>query len=907
MRDSKSSNDWKIARKKFQSLELFAAALGLAAVTGAYGQTLPTNALYARYAAGSALQTNISGVVTQWLDAAGSRALDRIGGQPSALPVAVGGSTGAVLRLDGSDWIWIASGTFGSITNDRALVVMARTASTNDGHLFDGSSNSGMTRAQRRNGVWQMGAQPAPIANAANADVPTVASTSGVWQVHGFDFDHQGSTIVMSHYIDGTKRATVTQNVATALSGLILGANVQQLKPLAVDLAEVIVYSNVLADAGHAAVFTYLTNGWTQLGDIPMRVVSARCEQVAASVPPFGVHGLLRLDIVAAAGDPAAVVTNVRCSLAGTTRTGSVAGVAVYAASTSAFLWARQVGPFVSPDGSVLDLPVSASLAPGTNHLWVAVRMGSGARTGDTLDAELVGFALHDTNGLRAAADPAPAGWLFVSNGLTRSVIRRKFDDGVNTYRIPGLAVSTSGTLLAVFDARWDGSGDLPANVDVALMRSTTLGDTWEPMQIIMDFDKTVPGSSGNGVGDPAILVDRVTGRIWVAALWSFGNHGYVGSGKGLSTNETGQYVLTWSDDDGLTWSAPTSITPQVKVDTNWGVCFQGPGAGIQLRNGTLLFPSQQTDPGGANARAFFIFSTNQGATWGVSPRVNATIPPQLNENQMVELDDGRIMVSSRAPSGGGGKRVWSTYTWTTNLATGTWSALVYTNIDPVCQGSFCRYTSTNDGHAFSRLLFANPAGSTRTNMTVRLSEDEGATWTASRTIDPRPSAYSCLATLPDGTVGLLYETGDASSIDTLVFARFDPGWMLGGTFDADGDGIADDYEVRCGLNTSTNDAAGDLDGDGVSNGDEFKSGTRANDPGSVFRTTQAAVDEAGSTSLAWMSVPWRRYRVEAATALLPAIWTNWTSVTASAAVTAFTLPLDTNALSRYFRVSTFD
>ncbi len=85
------------------------------------------------------------------------------------------------------------------------------------------------------------------------------------------------------------------------------------------------------------------------------------------------------------------------------------------------------------------------------------------------------------------------------------------------------------------------------------------------------------------------------------------------------------------------------------------------PGYAHQFRPWTLF--GAHTDPGGVNARALFIYSTNHGASWLASPEVNPTIPPQLNENQMVELNSGQIMVCSRAPSGGNGKRVWATYT----------------------------------------------------------------------------------------------------------------------------------------------------------------------------------------------------------------------------------------------------
>lgn len=109
----------------------------------------------------------------------------------------------------------------------------------------------------------------------------------------------------------------------------------------------------------------------------------------------------------------------------------------------------------------------------------------------------------------------------------------------------------------------------LQGNIDVGLSRSTDGGETWEPMEIIMDMgtwgDRPV---NENGIGDPAILTDRNTGTIWVAALWIHGypgTHAWFSSQQGMDPEETGQFVLVKSEDDGLTWSDPINITNQIK------------------------------------------------------------------------------------------------------------------------------------------------------------------------------------------------------------------------------------------------------------------------------------------------------------------------------------------------------
>jgi sialidase-1 len=95
--------------------------------------------------------------------------------------------------------------------------------------------------------------------------------------------------------------------------------------------------------------------------------------------------------------------------------------------------------------------------------------------------------------------------------------------------------------------------------------------------------------------------------------------------------------------------------------------------------------------------------------------------------------------------------------------------------IEPVCQASILRYEV---GPRWGPLLFANPASHHRTQMTVKLSEDGGLTWPKGRQIYPGPSAYSCLAVLPDGGVACLYERGEKGPYETITLAQFSISWL---------------------------------------------------------------------------------------------------------------------------------
>jgi sialidase-1 len=62
--------------------------------------------------------------------------------------------------------------------------------------------------------------------------------------------------------------------------------------------------------------------------------------------------------------------------------------------------------------------------------------------------------------------------------------------------------------------------------------------------------------------------------------------------------------------------------------------------------------------------------------------------------------------------------------------------------------------------------------------MTVRLSPDDGKTWPVGKLLYAGPAAYSSLAVLRDGTIGILYERGYASPYERITFARFSLDWI---------------------------------------------------------------------------------------------------------------------------------
>jgi sialidase-1 len=329
--------------------------------------------------------------------------------------------------------------------------------------------------------------------------------------------------------------------------------------------------------------------------------------------------------------------------------------------------------------------------------------------------------------------------------------VRKAGDDNVHTYRIPGLISTNQGTLIAVYDNRYTGTGDLPGNIDVGMSRSTDGGKTWEPMKIIMDMGAP---QANNGVGDPAILFDPIAKRLWVSALWSKGNRSIAGSLPGLSPDTTGQFVVVSSDDDGRTWTTPKTITPQIK-DPKWHIFFNGPGSGIAMQDGKLVFAAQYWD----EAKMPFstiIYSEDRGTTWKgniLGAKSNTT------ESQVVETTPGKLMLNMRDNRG----RFRSVATTSNMGATWTEHGTSYSALqDPVCMASLIKANVNVGGAAKDMLFFSNPnTSSGRYNITIKASSDLGETWPKNNQLlidDRQCYGYSSLTRIDENTIGLLYE-----------------------------------------------------------------------------------------------------------------------------------------------------
>ena len=423
---------------------------------------------------------------------------------------------------------------------------------------------------------------------------------------------------------------------------------------------------------------------------------------------------------------------------------------ATLAANPSYSIKCAEVGP-----SEKVVLRGNYNLFPGVNFFWISLQM----KTDASLHTKIV-------SDLRAVkVDGKELYCKFISpKDITHRMavgVRHAGNDGSASFRIPGLVTTNKGTLLGVYDVRYNSSVDLQEYVDVGLSRSTDGGKSWEKMRLPLSFGEYggLPKAQ-NGVGDPSILVDTQTNTVWVVAAWTHGmgnQRAWWSSHSGMDINHTAQLVLAKSTDDGKTWSKPINITEQVK-DPSWYFLLQGPGRGITMSDGTLVFPTQFIDSTRV-PNAGIMYSKDRGKTWKMHnmARTNTT------EAQVAEIEPGVLMLNMR-DNRGGSRAIAITKdlgkTWTEHPSSR--KALQ----EPVCMASLIHVDAKDNVLNKDLLLFSNPDTTKgRNHITIKASLDKGLTWLPEHQImldEAEGWGYSCLTMIDKETIGILYESSVA-------------------------------------------------------------------------------------------------------------------------------------------------
>jgi sialidase-1 len=347
---------------------------------------------------------------------------------------------------------------------------------------------------------------------------------------------------------------------------------------------------------------------------------------------------------------------------------------------------------------------------------------------------------------------------VFMAEGYAQKLnhLYKSGEEGYQCFRIPAVVSTQKGTLLAFAEGRKTDCGD-SGDIDIVVKRSLDGGKSWSGLMVVWN-------DGANTCGNPAPVVDCRSGNILLLSTWNLGSDHEQQIIDGTS-QDTRRIFLLSSTDDGESWSAARDITPDVKK-SDWTWYATGPVNGIQMRSGKhrdrLVVPCDHIEAGTKKYYSHTIHSDDGGFTWELG---GTTPSDQVNESTVAELPKGKLMLNMRNYTS---VRVRQTST----SADGgeTWSPLRSdtTLIEPVCQASLLWY------HHKGRkpfLVFSNPADQkARTHMTVRISYDQGETWTLKNVIWDGPAAYSNLVVLPDGNLACLYEAGIRSPYEGIVF-----------------------------------------------------------------------------------------------------------------------------------------
>ncbi|MCU4174207.1 sialidase family protein [Carboxylicivirga sp. N1Y90] len=325
-------------------------------------------------------------------------------------------------------------------------------------------------------------------------------------------------------------------------------------------------------------------------------------------------------------------------------------------------------------------------------------------------------------------------------------------NEHVACYRIPALITAPNGDLVAAIDERVPSCGDLKwsKDINIVVRRSSDNGLTWSEIETVVDFP------IGQSASDPSMIVDEVNDAIFMF-------YNYMDLDK---EKDVYYFHVVKSTDNGKSWSEPEDITAQIALP-EWKNDFKfiTSGRGIQTSKGVLLHTIVNLEKGG------HVFGSHDyGLTWFV---INQAIKP-FDESKIIELNNGDWMINSRV------KSIGHRYVHISKDEGLTWVSKADEQlVDPTCNASIIRYTSTKDGYDKDRLLFCNANHKKkRSNLTVKISYDEGKTWSKGKTIYKGGSAYSSLAILENGDIGVFFEK---DGYKENPFVSFSLDWLTDG------------------------------------------------------------------------------------------------------------------------------
>lgn len=349
--------------------------------------------------------------------------------------------------------------------------------------------------------------------------------------------------------------------------------------------------------------------------------------------------------------------------------------------------------------------------------------------------------------------------------------------EGHKSYRIPAIIRLANGDLLAFAEGRVNDAGDF-GDINIVLKRSKDQGKTWGPISTVVDYDKLQ-------AGNPAPVIDLLDPKFPKGRIFLFYNTGNNHEGEVRKGNGLREVWYKTSADDGNSWSEPVNITFQVhkpnqpkanpayNLKEDWRHYANTPGHALQYTSipykGRIYIAANHSEGNSKKPNedyfAHGFYTDDHGISFKLSANVNL---PGSNESSAAELSNGRLMLNARNQKGDVRARIVAI----SKNGGETWDSIYFDNNlpDPVCEGTILNIGKKNGKNM---LAFCNAADSDeRNNLTLRISADEGKTWSRSYPIDKNPAnkksaytAYSDIVKIGKHGIGVLYEKDNYSQI----------------------------------------------------------------------------------------------------------------------------------------------
>jgi sialidase-1 len=348
--------------------------------------------------------------------------------------------------------------------------------------------------------------------------------------------------------------------------------------------------------------------------------------------------------------------------------------------------------------------------------------------------------------------------------------------EGFKSFRIPAIVRAPNGDLLAFAEGRVAGSGDF-GDIDIVMKRSKDGGKNWSAIQTVAAYDNLQ-------AGNPAPVVDLTDPKFPKGRLFLFYNTGNNHENEVRKGNGLREVWYKTSTDAGMSWSEPVNITlmvhrpnqPKLNAKYNfkedWRSYANTPGHAMQFTSGTYKgriyvaanHSAGAPKPHGTDYQAHGFFSDDHGKTFKLSEDISFE---GSNESTAAELSSGRLMFNARNQKGDVKARIVAV----SNDGGAKWDTTYFDHNlpDPVCEGSILtvgNYKSKNI------LAFSNAANTQkRDNLTLRISFDDGKTWTKKYSVDQSTAgendytAYSDLVQTGKKSIGVLYEVNNYKAI----------------------------------------------------------------------------------------------------------------------------------------------